>query len=205
MYERILIPEPCAADWEAMTPEGKGRHCGQCCKTVVDFTQWENRDILAYLKKHASAGVCGHFRKEQLNTPIPTPEVFIQYINQSFLSFAQKIAAVCLFVFCVMAASCGNSREPQTPAGPQATILPVDSASRLQRLTGDTIAPPPSPEQIIQGEALPVPEPPQASTWPEPGPVLGGAPVIEAYPIISPPMQDSTGEQEHIGNKDTIR
>jgi hypothetical protein len=204
MYEMIRIPEPCAANWEAMTPEGKGRHCGQCCKTVVDFTQWENEDILAYLKKHASAGICGHFRKQQLNTPIPTPEIFIQHVNHSFLSFTQKIAVVFLFVFGIMAASCGNTAQSvQASAGQQAAQFSVDTTSPQQMITGDTITPPPPPEQIMQGEAIAVPEP-EIGTGPGPGPVMGGAPVIERYPVMLPPVQDSTKQQDSTDYKDTI-
>lgn len=206
MYEMIRIPEPCAADWNAMTSEGKGRHCGQCCKTVVDFTKWKNEDILAYLKKHTSAGVCGHFRKEQLNTPIPTPEVFVQHINRSFLSFTQKIAAVFVFVFGIMAASCNDtSRAPQMPAGQQLANLSADVAPRQQMVMGDTIMPPPPPpEQDIQGEAIAIPETPQTGSGPEPGPVMGGAPVIERYPVMLPPVQDSTTKQDSTDYRDTI-
>lgn len=187
MYQMITIPQPCSADWNAMTPEGKGRHCGQCCKTVVDFTQWENSDILAYLNKHASAGVCGHFRKAQLEVPIPTPEVFVQQINRSFLSLAQSIAAVFLFVFCVMAASCGNTVRQSPVSTAQQAPNPAGGPV-VQQLTGDTILPgsypvpvPISesyPDQALQGEPAIMPD--SGVTSQDPGPVLGGAPVIEA-------------------------
>lgn len=189
MYQTIRIPEPCAADWHTMTPEGKGRHCSQCCKTVVDFTQWEHTDILAYLKKHASTGVCGHFRKAQLDIPIPVPEVFVQQVNQSFLSLAQKIAAVFLYVFCIMAASCNNTdQHAGMPVKQHMTSLPANAST--QQLSGDTIIRETNSDGRLQGEAVALPDTDSVFAN-EPVEVLGGAPVIEEPPVIMPLVKDS--------------
>lgn len=53
-----------------MTPQGPGRHCAACQKTVVDFTQKTDAEILAALTQ-ATSGTCGRFRAEQLARPLP--------------------------------------------------------------------------------------------------------------------------------------
>ena len=65
----VRIPRPCAASWAAMTPTPTGRHCAACQKTVVDFTQKTDAEILAYLAG-AAGPACGRFRAGQLARPL---------------------------------------------------------------------------------------------------------------------------------------
>src|ERR1700756_4455260 len=46
MINTIQIPKPCHQDWNTMEPNEQGRHCLQCCKTVVDFTNQEPEEIM---------------------------------------------------------------------------------------------------------------------------------------------------------------
>lgn len=62
----IFIPEPCSADWEAMTPHGQGRHCALCEKTVVDFTVMSEAEIKTYFRENAGKKTCGHFYRHQV-------------------------------------------------------------------------------------------------------------------------------------------
>lgn len=55
---------PCQFGWQNMTPAGKGRHCSQCDKTVVDFTVMTDEQVINYLLQHKN--ICGHFNKSQL-------------------------------------------------------------------------------------------------------------------------------------------
>lgn len=48
-----------------MRPEGKGRFCAACCKTVVDFSMMSDREIIGYLSR-AGQPVCGRFAPDQL-------------------------------------------------------------------------------------------------------------------------------------------
>lgn len=98
MQYTIHIPKPCHESWDAMTPEHGGRHCAQCCKTVVDFTNWLQEDILDYMQQQGKGNVCGRFRAAQLNVPI-TASQFIISVKRSSLPFYKQIAAIFLFAF----------------------------------------------------------------------------------------------------------
>jgi hypothetical protein len=52
-----------------MIPEAQGRHCAACCKTVVDFTNMTDREMIAWLSS-AGQNVCGRFAPHQLNQPL---------------------------------------------------------------------------------------------------------------------------------------
>jgi len=65
----IQIPQPCAESWDSMTPTGPGRHCAACQKTVVDFTQKTDAEILAYLAT-AAGETCGRLSRDQQNRPL---------------------------------------------------------------------------------------------------------------------------------------
>ena len=74
-YDTINIPKPCLQDWDAMTPNSKGRHCLSCAKTVVDFTQMEVHQIQAYLAEHSKQSICGRVERKHLSAiqiEIPT-------------------------------------------------------------------------------------------------------------------------------------
>lgn len=66
---KITIPKPCHENWQAMTPEAKGRFCQKCAKTVHDFSQKTDRQI-AKIYQDNDGKVCGRFHKKQLNRSI---------------------------------------------------------------------------------------------------------------------------------------
>lgn len=61
----IQIPAPCHENWNEMSPETQGRFCNSCQKTVIDFTQCSDEEILA--KMQTEKGLCGRFNAKQLN------------------------------------------------------------------------------------------------------------------------------------------
>jgi hypothetical protein len=69
----LQIPAPCAESWDAMTPQGAGRHCASCQKVVVDFSQKTDAEILAILSTTAGGSTCGRFRGSQLSRPLRQP------------------------------------------------------------------------------------------------------------------------------------
>jgi hypothetical protein len=56
-----------------MTPTTTGRHCAACAKTVVDFSQKTDAEILAYFAQVAGSS-CGRFRAGQLARPLQPAE-----------------------------------------------------------------------------------------------------------------------------------
>lgn len=65
----ITIPQPCHESWAQMTPAAQGRHCAACQKTVIDFTQLTDADLLQFFKQ-SSGKVCGRFVAAQLKRPL---------------------------------------------------------------------------------------------------------------------------------------
>ncbi len=68
----INIPQPCDEDWAQMTPDGQGRYCSHCQKSVIDFTTWSNAHLHSFFKDR-KAKVCGKMGLTQLNVPILPP------------------------------------------------------------------------------------------------------------------------------------
>jgi len=66
MKNQFSIPNPCHENWNAMTPDGQGRFCSFCAKTVVDFTAMNDTEIIVYLKNKKDDNVCGRFTADQL-------------------------------------------------------------------------------------------------------------------------------------------
>src|ERR1700722_19189567 len=65
----LNIPQPCTQDWDKMTVNEKGRHCSSCNKTVVDFSNYTDKELAEFFKK-AKGEVCGRINNYQANRPI---------------------------------------------------------------------------------------------------------------------------------------
>lgn len=179
MPQIIQIPRPCHEDWLAMTPNEQGRYCGQCEKTVVDFTSWAPAEIIFYLKMNA--GACGRFRTDQLNSPIPSPEDFVQEIVRLPIPFMKRVAAIFLFVFGLMAGTSCN--EP---------VINKAGTQQLQQTKQDTTDSTGMLSNVLGGISMPDTVPPsanhKAASIPEP-PVLQGEPaMIEPQMTAGAPM-----------------
>ena len=152
----IQIPKPCHESWQAMTPENNGRHCAQCSKTVIDFTEWAEDDIHRFMHQQGSAKICGRFREEQL-LPSDT-EHFIHSVSYSPLPLYKKVAAIFLFAFGMLQMSCNTDTPAQKPMQ-QATTKTTDTPEKkTENITMGAVAIPvvplkqnTKPEHIIMG------------------------------------------------------
>ncbi|WP_417799162.1 hypothetical protein [Tenacibaculum sp.] len=100
---KLTIPKPCHEDWNAMTPNEKGKFCRSCAKTVVDFTQKSSKEIQEYLLTNKEQRVCGHFYRKQLDS------IVIQLPETTFyqpLTFQKLFILSLLFVMGTTLFSC---------------------------------------------------------------------------------------------------
>ncbi|WP_034060934.1 hypothetical protein [Lacinutrix jangbogonensis] len=67
-YYSIKIPEHCHEGWDTMSPIDKGRFCGSCNKTVVDFTKMDPIEIQSFLIMNKGQHICGHIKQSQIDS-----------------------------------------------------------------------------------------------------------------------------------------
>ena len=65
----FTVPVPCHENWNNMSPNEQGRFCASCQKSVVDFTDMTDHELLLFFKNKATQ-TCGRFRTDQLNKEI---------------------------------------------------------------------------------------------------------------------------------------
>jgi len=78
---KVTIPKPCHENWATMTPEEKGRFCQVCSKSVRDFTNASDLEIINNLSQNPN--ICANFRIDQLDRNLS-----YSFINSLFAKFA---------------------------------------------------------------------------------------------------------------------
>lgn len=78
---KVTIPKPCHENWVAMTPEEKGRFCQVCSKSVRDFTNASDQEIIDDLSQNSN--ICANFRVDQLDRNLS-----YSFLNSLFAKFA---------------------------------------------------------------------------------------------------------------------
>lgn len=66
---QLSIPTPCSQNWEEMSVNDKGRFCSSCNKSVIDFRNYSDQQLVDFFKR-SKGNVCGHFRDNQLEKPM---------------------------------------------------------------------------------------------------------------------------------------
>lgn len=79
----ISIPEPCTQDWDAMIPNQHGKYCDSCKKTVIDFTEMSDTQILNFIQNNKSQS-CGIFHNDQLEKQILIPRKPFPWLKYFF-------------------------------------------------------------------------------------------------------------------------
>ncbi|HEY9003332.1 MAG TPA: carboxypeptidase-like regulatory domain-containing protein [Mucilaginibacter sp.] len=91
LIKSIAIEKPCAQSWQQMTQQNNGRYCGQCSKTVVDFTKMTDAEIIHYMSSRNH--ICGRFDTQQLDKLNQS----LRYNRKSFLNWkGWSVAAMIL-------------------------------------------------------------------------------------------------------------
>ncbi len=146
----LYIPQPCPASWAAMTPASGGRHCAACQKTVVDFTQKTDTEILAYFWQVGAGPTCGRFRAGQLGRPLrparPAPRPLRWQLGLAGLLAAALSTQSCQ-------STTGEVQLATTrllPPPPALGVPAIDSATvgdiKTTTLLGDTVLVSPAPK-----------------------------------------------------------
>lgn len=161
---KIIIPNPCNVNWDEMTPNDKGKHCGSCNKTVVDFTTMNDKQIKDYLNSSKMQKVCGHFKITQVSLSRPKHHKFLVdlylKIESNFTVPILKTLTLSLIVLCMTVVGC-NIPSPTT--GQIALPNEIDSMraniDTTNTLISDTIvAEPKDKKELIKGEVFTKPE-----------------------------------------------
>ncbi len=64
----LEIPKPCHENWDMMSKQEQGRHCGVCSKVVMDFTAMSTEKVINFISKRKSESICGRFRPDQIKS-----------------------------------------------------------------------------------------------------------------------------------------
>ncbi|MEP6675711.1 MAG: hypothetical protein ABJA78_11165 [Ferruginibacter sp.] len=125
---KISIPKPCHEDWNAMKPDGQGRHCLSCAKTVVDFTNMNDDEVKFFFLNKKEDHVCGRFNNRQItNNRIELP---VELLGLS-MPLWKRFLAACLIVFSTTLFSCDTSIKPDISVQSERTMgVPVSSGNR---------------------------------------------------------------------------
>ena len=62
---KVNIPNPCSEKYDNMTPTDLGMLCKVCNTEVLDFTDWETKDIVDYIQK-SNQKVCSKVSYNQI-------------------------------------------------------------------------------------------------------------------------------------------
>jgi hypothetical protein len=130
---KISIPKPCNKDWDAMLPDGRGKHCLSCAKTVVDFTNMNDDEVKLFFLNKKEEHICGRFTNSQItNIRIEFPADLFQIS----MPIWKRFLAACLIVFSTTLFSCeSNIKADKSVQLDKPMTPPVDS---LQHILGDT-------------------------------------------------------------------
>jgi hypothetical protein len=93
---KLVLNNPCEADWNSMTPTSTGRHCDQCSKSVIDFSSYSKEAIIDYFVAHTGESICGRMHKKQIENIIIQIDGNLLHTN---ISFWKKFLIVFLVVF----------------------------------------------------------------------------------------------------------
>lgn len=87
---QIQVQEPCMQSWSTMTPDQSGRFCRACSKTVIDFSNYTDEQLIEFFTNPRTERVCGRFQTGQLDRNLTT--------GRSWCSWVRSLAAL-LFPF----------------------------------------------------------------------------------------------------------
>ena len=148
---KISIPEPCHEKWDEMMPKDNGRFCMNCSKTVVDFTTMLPEEIRHYFIQNQDKGICGRFKKSQLDT------ITIQIPNRVLYTQTQYHKMFLLALFIVMGTTLFSCADKDGNKKKIDKVEVVEDTSDASHVTVGIALP---PKHDPNGKVKHVPPPP---------------------------------------------
>ncbi|HTF04550.1 MAG TPA: carboxypeptidase-like regulatory domain-containing protein [Bacteroidia bacterium] len=90
-----------------------GNYCGTCRHVVVDFSDWNEADIILYLKSRGGEKTCGHFRNDQLMQ---------KKSHSAVWKFARMVALTILGLFISKSEALAQKADVPSEELPSATV-----------------------------------------------------------------------------------
>lgn len=105
---QIDIKQPCSANWETMKIGINSRHCENCQKDVVDFTQMNRKEILTYLIEHSDDSVCGRINPQLVDVHLSD----LPFIVNSLRKKSNNASFGILAALCLSLVACQETTSP---------------------------------------------------------------------------------------------
>jgi hypothetical protein len=129
----LSISQPCHESWSEMTPADKGRFCLNCQKTVTDFTQLSNTELIELLQSK-QVNTCGRFLPHQLNRTLSIP--VREKHRKPFLSMAAIAAAMTITIPFAKAANSPEKTQYSIDNEDKQTIATYPQHDTVRFITG---------------------------------------------------------------------
>jgi hypothetical protein len=91
---KLAINKPCHENWDAMSITNTGRHCEQCSKDVIDFTNYSKEAIINFFVANKGKSICGRMHKKQIDNIVIDGALL--YSN---IAFWKKFLIIFLIIF----------------------------------------------------------------------------------------------------------
>jgi TonB family protein len=183
---KVQINEPCPANWDKMQIKLHARHCEQCDKSVIDFTQKSRAEIITFLLENPNGSVCGRMNRQQFDILEEDLPELISIISQPrFRANAFLILAiVCSSLF----QSCESKPAQTKPKDkPKTELKDTDPLGKIK--VKETVKTPLSTPEKYQANSRPIDIKGELSISPAPEPepkIAGGI----SYEPIPPYYED---------------
>jgi hypothetical protein len=132
---QISLPEPCMERWEEMTPDGRGRHCAACSKTVIDFTVMTDSEVAAIFLGAGNNLPCGHFLETQLDRLLAADARQQQGIG----GWAKRAAAIVMLIPSMLSGACAQQKKAVHSTVTQQAKPAEVGTSKQRRIKGQVL------------------------------------------------------------------
>ncbi|WP_347217925.1 hypothetical protein [Chryseobacterium sp.] len=155
--KNLYIPEPCSENWEAMSPQAKGRFCAVCNKCVIDFTQKQPQEILQIIEEKKEEQICGRFYGHQVKNPDHSEKLKERLFTYIPSYFQNTKIGFTLFSLILFLTGCSKPKEEVCMTTGLEDIIEEDSTitkkdyviGKLVMIDDDTVAKIPKKDSAV--------------------------------------------------------